>query len=126
MGIHHRRRDVPVAQELLHRANVVARLEEVGGKGMPESMATGRLWYTRLSEGVLEHALNQRFVQMMTPALASRHVLVDPGGRKAPLPGPLSARIGILHIERARQLHPPRARLEILLVLLAHGGQVMQ
>jgi hypothetical protein len=33
MGVDHRRRDVRVAEELLHGADVVSPFEEVGGEG---------------------------------------------------------------------------------------------
>jgi hypothetical protein len=36
MGVDHRRRHLGVAQELLHGADVVARLEQMGGEGMPQ------------------------------------------------------------------------------------------
>ncbi len=43
MGIDHRRFHVTMAQQLLHRSDVVAVLQQVRRKRMPEGMTTG--WF---------------------------------------------------------------------------------
>ena len=43
VGINHRRRHVRMAEQLLHSANVVARLQQVRGKGVTQGMRRRRL-----------------------------------------------------------------------------------
>ena len=43
MGVGHRGADVPVVEELLDGADVVAILQQLGGEGLPEGMARGGL-----------------------------------------------------------------------------------
>ena len=40
VGVDHRRRDVAVTEELLHRADVRARLQQVGSKAMSQRVAS--------------------------------------------------------------------------------------
>ena len=44
MGVNLGGGNVGVAEEFLDGADIVARLEEVGGKRMPEGMATNGFW----------------------------------------------------------------------------------
>ena len=43
MGIDHGRTDVLMPKEFLDRPDIVAVLKQMGGKGMPEGVTTGRL-----------------------------------------------------------------------------------
>src|SRR5438034_438446 len=63
---------------------------------------------------------------MVPAALAGRGILIGPRRGKDPLPAPLSARIGILHIERAGQLHPPRVARDVTLMLRADLGEMIE
>src|SRR5688572_25936811 len=45
MRVNHRRSDVAVTQQLLHGPDVVAALDQVGCKGVPEGVATRALRY---------------------------------------------------------------------------------
>jgi hypothetical protein len=47
VGVDHRRSDASVAEELLHRSDVVAVFEQVCGEGVPKSVAGGSLRETR-------------------------------------------------------------------------------
>src|SRR5438552_17726963 len=119
MRVHHGRRNVAVAEELLHGANVVAGLEQVSRKRMPQSVTGRGLGDLRGTDGVLKPALHHGFVEMMTANLAGARVAILPGRRKYPLPTPFSARVGILAITRARQLHPTPASGKVSPVPLA-------
>ena len=46
--VHHRRADVRVAEQLLHRPDVVPILEQMGRKRMPKRVWTYTLGYSRL------------------------------------------------------------------------------
>lgn len=41
MGVDHGGGDIAMAEQLLHGANVIAALEQVGGEAVPEGVATG-------------------------------------------------------------------------------------
>ena len=43
MSVDHRRLDILVAQKLLNGSDVIAASEQVGGKGMPEGVASSPL-----------------------------------------------------------------------------------
>src|SRR5687768_4127323 len=65
VGIDHRRGDVPVAQELLHRSDVVSTLEQMSGKGMAEGVASHSLADPRCLRCIGYSSLNDRFMQVM-------------------------------------------------------------
>ena len=71
MSIDHRRFHVTMAQQLLHRSDVVAVLQQVPRKRMPEGMTTGRLRDSSLESSHLNRPLQDSFVQMV-PAFLSR------------------------------------------------------
>jgi hypothetical protein len=49
VGINHRRGNVLVPEQFLHRADVIAGLQQVCGKRMPQSMRGWRAWRFPLS-----------------------------------------------------------------------------
>src|SRR5215510_11388721 len=65
VGVDHRRRDILVPEELLHRPDIIASLEQVGCKGMTKSMAAHGLAETsqpaslanRLLQAILMHVM---------------------------------------------------------------------
>src|SRR5713101_2667656 len=63
---------------------------------------------------------------MMAAPLAGLLILVIPSRRKHPLPPPLSARVGILEVQRPRQLYPYRTVGEVALVLRCHRREMLQ
>src|SRR5712671_942540 len=62
--VNHGSRDVAMAEQLLHGANIVARLQQVGRKRVAERMTAGGLRNARGSHGLLERALHDGLVQM--------------------------------------------------------------
>lgn len=58
MGVDHRRLNAPMAQELLHRTDIVAGQKEVGGERVAEGVAGGRLDDPRFPHRSLEGTLN--------------------------------------------------------------------
>ena len=117
MGVDHRRADVPVAQQLLDGANVVAVLPQVGGERVPEGVARGGLGDPGAADRLLHRPLKDGFVEMVTATLAGDAVHVDARGREDPLPSPGSARVRVLAEERAGQLDPAGAVPEVVFVL---------
>jgi hypothetical protein len=88
-----------MAQELLHRADIVAILEEVRRERVPKGMTRGPLAESGLSDGLMHGALQHGFVQVMPPSLMADRVGVEPRGREDPLPDPFPSRVRILPFE---------------------------
>src|SRR5580765_3039580 len=82
MGVDLRRADVAVAEELLHRADVAAGLEQVRGEGMPQGVARGGLWDFGAPDSVLHGALEHGLVEVVAAALTGLPVHVDACGRE--------------------------------------------
>src|SRR2546425_1975760 len=78
----------------------------------------------RVPDGVLDGALQDGFVQMMSAPLAGEPLHVHAGRRKDPVPHPLSPRIRVFPSERRRKLDPPGSALHVTAILLTHGLQM--
>src|SRR5262249_5108881 len=76
--------DVPVAQQLLDGADVVAVLQQMGGERVPEGVARGGLGDPGAADRVLYRPLKDRFVEVEPTTLAGDAVHVDAGGRGDP------------------------------------------
>ena len=84
---------------------------------MTQRVAAAGLGNARRAQRLLEHTLYNGFMKMMAAPLSGLRILIYPRRRKNPLPPPLSARVRILEIQRARQLDPPRTVSDVTLVL---------
>jgi hypothetical protein len=65
MRVNHRRTHIAMAEQLLHRPNVVAVFQEMGRERMPKRMAAHTLRNPRPSHGLSNSPLNDRFVQVV-------------------------------------------------------------
>ena len=101
VGIDHGRTHVPVSEQLLNRSNVVAGLQQVRGKGVPERVACRRSGNAGRPHGVFDRSLEHRFVKVMASALTGPGVQVEARGGKHPLPGPFPRRVRILGSQSA-------------------------
>src|SRR6202051_4487537 len=108
MSVEHRCGHIGVTEQFLHRANVRARLEQVGGKAVTKGMATRRLRYARLVHGRLHRALHDFLVSMMADRSACIRIPAQRARREDPLPAPLDCRGGVFARKRSRQ---PNSRL---------------
>src|SRR4030095_5069421 len=124
VGVDHRGADVPVTQQLLDGTNVVAFLQEVRGKRVPEGMARGGLGNPRAPDRVLDRPLEDRLVQVVAATLTGHAVHVEASRRKDPLPSPGAAGIRVLAQERPGQLDPARTMPKIAFVLPARTLEV--
>ena len=91
MRTDHRRRDIAVAEQLLHGPNIMALLQKVGRKRVPERVARHPPRDPGLGTGAVDGALHNRLVQMIAP-LFSLAVPPSPRRRKDPLPLPFCRR----------------------------------
>lgn len=83
--------EVGVAEEFLDGSNVGAGLEEVGGEGMPEGVASGLLGNAGAADGFADGSLEACFVEVVTMAGARLGVSIGAGRWEDPLPGPFLA-----------------------------------
>ena len=90
-----------MSEELLDGTDVVAFLQQVGGKRVTEGMTRGRLGNSGGADGILDSPLEDRFVKVMAAPLAGGAVHLEARGREDPLPSPVSAGARILAQERA-------------------------
>ena len=67
MGVYHRRTDVFVPKEFLHRPDIVPRFEQMGCKRVPQCMTARRLGDLRLPDSGLHRPLQDQFVDVMPP-----------------------------------------------------------
>ncbi len=76
MGVNHRRADVFVAEEFLHRADVVTVGQQVGCKRMAKRVANHPFGQSRLADSLRHRLLDQGFVNVV-PSLFAR-LRIDP------------------------------------------------
>ena len=96
MGVNLRGGYVPVPEELLHGAGVVAVFQQVGGEGVAEGMGAGALGDAGMPDRVSDRSLKDGLMEVVTAVLAGRPLDVDSGGREDPLPRPFAAGVGVL------------------------------
>jgi hypothetical protein len=84
VGVDHRGRDVAVAQQLLDGADVVTRLEQVGGERVAQGVTGHPFGELRSPGGLLDGALEDGRVQVVPPETRALHT-PEPGVRKRPL-----------------------------------------
>ncbi len=95
MGVTHGRADVFVPEEFLDSADIVARLKQMHGKGMPEGIAAYMLYYPGIADSFHNGPLKNRLVCMMPSFLAALRVLPPVFLWKDPLPAPVLRRMGV-------------------------------
>ena len=102
MGIDHGCRNVSMAEQILHAANVIAGLQQMRGEAMAEGMRRCHLVNAGTRQRTLERARERLTIQMM-PAHGSTHRI---SGMvclwKHPEPAPRGARAGKLSGKRMR------------------------
>lgn len=111
-----------MAEELLHRADVIAGIQQMRRERVPQRMAARALGEPTRMDRLPKGPLHDRLVQMMPTPLAGRHVHVRAGRRKHPLPRPIAPGGGELPRERPRdesalvpRAHTPDMRPQRLL-----------
>jgi hypothetical protein len=124
VGVDHGGGDVAVAEELLDGADVVASLEEVGGKGVAEGVAANALGELGGDGGLANGALEDGFVEVVATAFVGGWVEVDACGGEEPLPGPFARRAGVFDAEGVWDFDVAGAAAEVGLVLVADALEV--
>ena len=114
--VDHGRADVLVAQQLLNRADVIARFQKMRGEGMPKCMASGPLRQSRRRNSLPDRFLNQRFVHVMPPLFTGFRVLPAVFLGEYPLPAPFLRGVGVFAVEGVGQEHAAPTVGQIALV----------
>ncbi len=99
MGINHRGFDIGMAKKLLHRANVVAVLEQMGSDGVAEGVTTDALDDATGANGLVEGFLDTTGMEEMTIGKIMAIVFFNIDRRKDVLPAPCSSSVGIFFDE---------------------------
>jgi hypothetical protein len=77
MGVDHRRADVTMPEQFLHRPDVVAVFQQVRRKGVPKRVTAHRLNDAHASRGLFDGPLQDRFVDVMPPPLPGPRIHAD-------------------------------------------------
>jgi len=118
--INHRRPDVPMAKELLHRANVVPVFQQVRCEAVSHAVATRVLRESSPPNRPGDGTLDRGFVQVKAGGWIPFRISADSRRRKHELPAPLRRRSSVLAIERERQHDASFATREVALMLSLH------
>jgi hypothetical protein len=115
-------------EQVLHRPDIVALLQQVRRKGVPKRVETAPIRDPRLRHRDLHIPLRRRLVQIVPPVRAGQPVLVVARRRKDPLPLPLplprTRSIREFAPQDIRQRHRPQAARQVTLVQPLHALQV--
>jgi len=104
VGVDHRGREFPVAEQFLDGADVVAGFEQVGGEAVAQCVAGGRLGDAGGTDGAADGALDAALVQVVAADDARVRVAPEGGCREEPVPRPLQAGVRVLAREGVRQM----------------------
>jgi hypothetical protein len=78
VSVDHRRGHVAVTQQLLHRADIVTVLQQVGGERVPQAVAGDPLRETGIRRGQLDGALDDGLVEVVaTKSISAFRMLVQ-------------------------------------------------
>ncbi len=124
--INHRRRHIAMPEELLHRADVIAVFQQLGGKTVTHHMRTDALRDAGAPGRLRQRLLDHRLVQMVPGRRPESRIAADPASRKHKLPPPLGRRIRELAIQRERQDDSPESFGQITLMNTPHVLQVLR
>lgn len=95
VGVDHRRPHVTMPEQLLDRANVVARFQKMRGEAVAQRVRPHRLRDADAASCFADGTLRHRLVQVMPALLARARVGRDGRGGKDPLPTPLAVRVWV-------------------------------
>ena len=99
MGIDHGGFDVFVAKQFLNSTNVVAILQEMGGKGVAEGVGGNRFGYFRKAGGLLNSSLQIGLIQMVAPFDTADRINREHRRRKDILPGKFTVGVQVLFFQ---------------------------
>lgn len=125
MGVHLRGRHIRVAKQLLHGPDVIAGLNEVSCKTVPEGVARCSLGEFRRQHRLLHRTLYGLAVQMMAADNAATRVGRLVIGREDLVPAPLRPSGRILPLQCIGQHHAVATRQPVLFIQRFRIGQLV-
>ena len=111
-------------QQFLHRADVGARLQQVGGEGVAQGVNRDVFGDAGLSHRFFQLAIQSFFEQMMAALDACLRVYGQFGRWKHPESGPTFARSGVFALERVGQKYAAASCGPVLPPKCARVGQL--
>jgi hypothetical protein len=123
--VHLRGGHVLVPEQFLHRADVVAGLEQVRGERMPQRVAARRLGDAGRAHGPRHRALQPFFVDVVAANRAVAGIARALHRREQVLPRQFARRVRILARQRMRQVHADPRGVQVLAQHLAHARQLL-
>ncbi len=120
VGVDHRRPHVLVPQQFLNGPDVVPGLEQMGGKGVPQSMRGHALGDTRFPGRLLDGPLQTGRVNVMAVDRTAAGVHRTLGRREKILPDELTGCIGVLSFQCIGEIDLPVPGGQVLLVEQTH------
>ena len=115
MGVDHGRFDVLVSQQLLHRADIVAVFQQVGGEGVAQGVAGAVFDYARGVNRPADRALDGVFENVVPTGYPGSRIDGEVVHGEYPMPSPRRADTRELALQRKRRFDARRARLSIAL-----------
>ena len=119
MRVNHGGAHIRMAEQLLHRSNVVARLQQMGGKRVAQHMRAHRLGDLRSPRSLPNRPLHRLGVHMVAPLHRLARTRIGARihrphrRRKHVLPRPAAVGVRVLHRQCMGQIHPPQPRLQV-------------
>jgi hypothetical protein len=98
VGVDHGGFDVFVSEQFLDGADVVTVLEQVGGEGVAEGVATDALGDFGVAGSLFDSFLQATFVEVVTDNFATARIFAAGAGGKSVLPNPLPIGVGMFAI----------------------------
>ena len=124
MGVDHGGRDIAMAEQFLHCANVVSVLDQMGGETVAHGVTACLFRYSGIDHG-LSHSLLHRGIVDMMPAFYFRsRIYRDAARREYILPLPLGRSRWIFLIERTREMNRSVSGSEIAIMLALDENKV--
>ena len=111
-------------QELLHGPDVVAVLEQVGGKRVPKGMAAHALRDPGAPNRVCDRALHDGFVNVISRGRTELRIAADPRRWKHRLPPLVGGRVDVLTSNREWQDSPAEPVCQIVVMLAPNDVQM--
>ena len=103
MGVHHRGADVGVPEQLLDRADVMTRFEQMRRERVPQRMRRGGLRNAGAPQGLAHRPLERLVADVVPPLDAASWVERAAIGGKNILPAPIARSVRVFSFERRRQ-----------------------
>ena len=115
---------VAVAEEFLDGADIVAVFDEVGREGVAKGVAAYPFGDAGFEDGLVDGALEDRFVHMVAALGAGLGVAPAALLREHPLPGPFGSAVGVFKEEGFGEGNPAESVGEIAVMDLLDGPEM--